>query len=519
MIDSPETLYERERIFNKRDRSAPPRFGVCFSGGGNRSAAFCTGILGALHRKGLLDKIDVISAVSGGSYALSWFLLQPYYHRARLEDPRTMIGPIQEKMFDPDGLFQRYLVENAKPLGASGLVSLFLQVAITLPFDLVLFNALRLLSSPLSWGSGATKAANLLNAQSLSRKSYREGIQRTYHVFPDSQNKVPEKKPRLRDMGFVASQHMNLTSHGVAPVSFPALTDFAQKAGLPSFIFNATVRPPQPDASAPLKQRIFELNPMGLGSDSCGYLTWEDTEGFGWEPGDQIQKGWMFRLSQNIDAGGSGTSPYATIRCFNIAPAISGAALSGTNIEEQRTRRLLQLLNMGLEYVAPNPADRNRVVRLSDGGHSENLGAYALLRRKCQSILVVDAEHDPYYRFGAYRKLKQAAEQELGIKINIPGLEKILSGTAKFEAGTPIQEGTTILDEQHQGKIYYLKLCLHPDVLGDQAEVINAYAKKHPKSHFPQESTLDQYFQPTQFKAYRELGYAIAQTLSPDAAN
>ncbi len=514
MISPPEALYKQEWIFNKTDRTAPPQFGVCFSGGGNRSAAFSIGVLRALHAKSLLEKIDVISAVSGGSYALSWFLLQPFYHRASLDDPKAMIGEIQEEMFDLDGPFQQYLVKNAKPLGASGLISLFLQVAITLPFDIVLFNALRLLSGLLSWGSGATKAANLLNAQSLSRKSYREGIQRTYHVFPDRQNKVPDENLSFWDRGFIASQHLDLTRYLVAPVSFPALTDFALRAGLPSFVFNATVRPPQPDADTHLNKRIFELSPMGLGSDSCGYLEWADTEGLGWEPGDEIQKGWMFRLNKKNDADGSTPSPYATIRCFNLAPAVSGAALSGTNIEERRTRRLLKLFNMGLEYVVPSPAELKRVVRLSDGGHSENLGLYALLRRRCRSILVVDAEHDPTYDFSAYRKVKKAAQEELNTNLNIPGIENIISGTGTFDAAQPIQEGTITFDDGHKGKISYLKLSMHPDLLGDQADVINAYAKKHPQ--FPQESTLDQYFQPAQFKAYRELGHAIAQSLSSD---
>ena len=446
LINSAENLYKREWIFNKTDSSAAPLFGICFSGGGNRSAAFSIGVLRALHTKGLIEKIDVMSAVSGGSYALSWFLLQPFYHRARLEDPKTMLGLIQDEMFDLEGPFQQYLVKNAKPFGAAGLLSLFLQVVITLPFDLVLFNALRFLSGPLSWGSGASKTANLLNAQSLSRKSYREGIQRTYHVFPDRENKVPDEKLSFWDRSFVASQHLDLTRYRVAPVSFPALTDFALRASLPSFIFNATVCAPQPDAETPLSRRIFELNPMGLGSDSCGYLAWADTEGFGWEPGDKIKKGWMFRYKKKNDDHSAIPSPYATIRCFNLAPAVSGAALSGTNIEERRTRQLLKLLNMGLEYVVPNPAELKRVVRLSDGGHSENLGLYALLRRRCRSILVVDAEHDPAYTFGAYRKVKKAAQEELNIKLSVPGIENIISGTATFNADTPIQEGKTIFN-------------------------------------------------------------------------
>jgi hypothetical protein len=507
MIPSPATLYERERIFNKEGPASPPRFGVCFSGGGNRSAAFAIGVLRALHEVGLLGKVDVISAVSGGSYALSWLLLQPYYHRARLENPGGTLGRIQEEMFNLDGLFQRYLVENAKPLEASSRLELTLQAALILPFDLLAFNALRVLSLPLSSGSRAARVVNLLNTSSLARDSYRKGIQRTYQVFPDPNQKSPVEKLAFGERVFIAAEHVELTRQDVPGVSFPSMRDAAQRAGLPSFVFNTTVRPPRPGANVPLGQRVFELGPIGFGSDSCGYLPWEATEGFGWEPGERVAKGWMF-------AGGA--SPYAALRNFNVAPAISGAALSGTNIEHRKLRWLLRMLNMGLEYVAPSPADPRRLVRLSDGGHSENLGAYALLRRRCRTILVVDAEYDPTYSFGAYRILARAAKQELGIEINISAIDEILGGNTRFAADTPILEGTTTSEDRSPGRIYYLKLSPQADLLGDQAQVINPYAEKHPQ--FPQEPTSDQYFQPEQFKAYRALGYAIARRLPHDVA-
>ncbi len=519
MIKSPEDLFEREWILNKQDPAAPPRVGICFSGGGNRSAAFAIGILRALHERELLSKIDVMSAVSGGSYALSWFLLQPFYHRASLENPKAALRQIQDEMFDLDGPFQRYLVENAKPLGATNWISLILQVAIALPIDFVLFNALRIFSLPLASGSRATGIANLLNAQSISRKSYRDGIQRSYHVFPDPQNKTPVKELGFWDKSFVASQHLDITRTDVAPVSFQALTEFAQRAELPSFVFNTTVRPPRPDANSPLGQRIFEIGPMGLGSNSCGYLSWEDTDGLGWEPGTPVESGVIsrrLRRAASRDRASGDVSPFATIRNVNTAPAVSGAALSGTNIEGQKLRWLLQLFNLGLEYVVPSPADKLRAVRLSDGGHSENLGAYALLRRRCRTILVVDAEHDPSYEFGAYRTLKQAAEQELDIKIDIPGLDAILDGTGVFNADRPIHEGTTSFDGNYQGKIYYMKLSMHADLLDDQAETINAYAESH--HQFPQEPTSDQYYEAPQFMAYRALGYAIARILPSNLA-
>ena len=42
--------------------------GLCLSGGGVRSAAFCLGALQALDAHGLIDKIDYLSTVSGGGY-------------------------------------------------------------------------------------------------------------------------------------------------------------------------------------------------------------------------------------------------------------------------------------------------------------------------------------------------------------------------------------------------------------------------------------------------------------------
>jgi predicted acylesterase/phospholipase RssA len=42
--------------------------GLALSGGGIRSAAFCLGAMQALDYRGLIDKIDYLSTVSGGGY-------------------------------------------------------------------------------------------------------------------------------------------------------------------------------------------------------------------------------------------------------------------------------------------------------------------------------------------------------------------------------------------------------------------------------------------------------------------
>lgn len=51
------------------------RIGLALSGGGYRAAAYHLGTLRALHKMDLLDKVDVISSVSGGSIIAAFYLL------------------------------------------------------------------------------------------------------------------------------------------------------------------------------------------------------------------------------------------------------------------------------------------------------------------------------------------------------------------------------------------------------------------------------------------------------------
>ena len=51
------------------------RIGLAFSGGGFRAAAYHIGVLRTLNRLGILDKVDVISSVSGGSIVAAYYAL------------------------------------------------------------------------------------------------------------------------------------------------------------------------------------------------------------------------------------------------------------------------------------------------------------------------------------------------------------------------------------------------------------------------------------------------------------
>jgi hypothetical protein len=71
---------------------------------------FNIGVLQALYDKKLLRNIDVISAVSGGSYTLSWLVFQLYYSY-KFENRKSEITLAD--LFDSKSHFQRYLLANA----------------------------------------------------------------------------------------------------------------------------------------------------------------------------------------------------------------------------------------------------------------------------------------------------------------------------------------------------------------------------------------------------------------------
>jgi NTE family protein len=54
---------------------AGKRIGLTLSGGGFRAAAFHLGVLAELQSRKLLDKVDLISCVSGGSIAGAFLAL------------------------------------------------------------------------------------------------------------------------------------------------------------------------------------------------------------------------------------------------------------------------------------------------------------------------------------------------------------------------------------------------------------------------------------------------------------
>lgn len=148
--------------------------------------------------------------------------------------------------------------------------------------------------------------------------------------------------------------------------------------------------------------------------------------------------------------------------------------------------------------------DQTSYVYLSDGGHFENLALYEMVFRRCGLIVLVDAGCDPKYEYedlaGAVRKIRN----DLGIPITFSGLPR---PAGEKEPGSHYGIGTvhyTEVGEDRDGTIIYIK----PVLTGDEDVDVRRYAAAHkkPKNPFPQQSTMDQFFDEAQFESYRKLG-------------
>jgi hypothetical protein len=206
---------------------------------------------------------------------------------------------------------------------------------------------------------------------------------------------------------------------------------------------------------------------------------------------------------------------------------ISGAAISPERgyHSSPATAFLMTLFNVRLGAWLPNPGfgrswsaskpsnalwplfnemfgratDQKANVYLSDGGHFDNLGLYEMLRRRCNLIVVIDACADPEYDYDDLGRAVRLASIDLALTIDF--VRPVVKGKHDLDASGAIADITYQNDEK--GVLLYLKPWLPENLPAD----VLAYWAAH--DDFPHQSTVDQFFQESQFESYRGLGEKI----------
>lgn len=209
---------------------------------------------------------------------------------------------------------------------------------------------------------------------------------------------------------------------------------------------------------------------------------------------------------------------------------------------------VMMFLNIRLGYWVPNPNDHNvkrRIWRnpnhwypgffysvlkkgykrdsgfleLSDGGHFENLGLYELVRRRCRVIVICDGEADKQTAYLALVSAIRRIEEDFGATVEfipkkgperlVASLEMGYPADAKQSAASYLVARINYRDGTHS-VILYLKAAITENA----SFRVKGYKGANPD--FPHEATADQFFDPVQFEAYRELGYRAARSMVAD---
>ncbi|MBP6775916.1 MAG: patatin-like phospholipase family protein [Piscinibacter sp.] len=165
---------------------------------------------------------------------------------------------------------------------------------------------------------------------------------------------------------------------------------------------------------------------------------------------------------------------------------------------------------------------------LSDGGHFDNTGVYALLKRRLDFIVLADNSADADYGLADIENLVRKARIDFGAEIEFYTHDE----AARMLAGTgnelTVLSPEALADSHSARGVLLARIRYAADAAGRRAEgtllVVKpnlhdaldldllAYAQRHPT--FPHESTGDQSFDESQWESYQRLGEDFGRAIT-----
>jgi len=397
----------------------PPEnvIGLALSGGGIRSATFDLGFLQGLRYKDVLDQFDYASAVSGGGYLAAW----QQAHLGAFPSLRRDLFAYQVGADSQDDLLRNHEdhVEHLRThtgfLNQGGWWEGPVMVAgwaWRWPFHLILDDVLH-------W-RGRFKFQHVIDI-------YRSRIEDTYFRGKPPSSRGVRSIPEGRLVDVNAPGHERLTPYMILNANLSNRGESRVRVNYPKY------RVEDEDGEDPGTSWNFEFTRHFTGSDATGYV---NSGGFG-VPVSEVVERKDVPVSVKVELDGTDQSPFR----LSEAVAASGAAFDslavGNWIDAPGVSETVYLigggvLNLNLGLDSPNFArsydgwwsiwDYARMVtfqriprlvdpgarwlHITDGGHYENLGVIALLRRGARCIVAVDASADPDRRFADLRALR-----------------------------------------------------------------------------------------------------------------
>jgi hypothetical protein len=259
----------------------------------------------------------------------------------------------------------------------------------------------------------------------------------------------------------------------------------------------------------------FVISPFVVGSSSTG---WQDTLEYIECNGPLTLASAMAAsgAAANASAGSLGTgittnpfvSAVMTLLNMRLGLWVSNPSRPGW----RRARSIPTFLMTGIYSAFYKHRHDSKFLELTDGGHFENLGLYELVRRKLQIVLIIDGEEDPSISLSSLVSATRRVEQDFGARIDFPsgeaGPERLVMypSASGYPAGVkyakaPFLVGTIAYNDGSHGVLIYVKAT----IIREMDFTTAGYLANNPA--FPHQTTVDQFFDPDQFDAYRFLGY------------
>lgn len=478
-------LRAHDYLKDERINGHPMEIGVALSGGGQKSAPFEMGVLAGLSEAGVLGRVDVISSVSGGSYAALFYYTriaerygvvpghddQSPFDQVFLDclprslksdftatyewqasdgtglcpdshPPRDYWVPEDAQLQD-DPLRFASQVRASQALFASGwsytdrtklpgVIWPVTQEVIYGIIDAVPFGAVRLVTDSLfDW--------NMNSHLAFGRLLYNRGIRRAYGATAAQEPWDTRARPHgseitVHSLTFAHLRDIYTSSH--QPDC--RVEDSARPCDVPLWVINTTAgtsispfvltEPARFDGA----DNTFEFSPFGFGSGAYGYAKWKDDDSSVLQPSIKVEtavgaSAAFFDSQQRSVGGPLNPAINVGLRWLNFDWGTSIPNYNLTPAQYRRARFLHFFLPWPF-YLFHRHAGNAQALRihLSDGGMSEDLGVWALLRRHVSQIIVVDASTDNHYQMDdmchLYLQLSKAQNRPLYISFESPEL-------------------------------------------------------------------------------------------------
>jgi hypothetical protein len=193
----------------------------------------------------------------------------------------------------------------------------------------------------------------------------------------------------------------------------------------------------------------------------------------------------------------------------------------------ERWGRLAKYYALLREMFAFFPGTRSEFWYVSDGGHFDNTGVYALIKRRVSMIVLADCGSDPDYTFDDVENMVRKARIDFQTSIDF-----VESGDLKdAECPQPHLFGTPASIVPGGGDAYLVAarityppapgsstpsygvlLIVKPRVTSTVSLDVANYADRN--RVFPQQSTVNQFYSEEEWEAYCTLGLALGSELS-----